>query len=176
MMTVDACAECSCVPDGTGGRDFQDTCSRHRDLRAPCSDLKALAPSGPKPQALPPLVYVAGPFSAPTRAGVEHNISVAAWWGVRLARSGAFPVVPHSNTSHPGYERAQGYEFWIAGTARLLCSCDAVFLLPEWRNSSGARGEEALAREFGLPVFEEFDLMLEWLKMLSEKSRAAQGA
>lgn len=117
------------------------------------------------------MIYVAGPFSAPTREGVDHNISVATWWGIRLAWKGAFPVVPHSNTSHPEYEKAQGYEFWMAGTAKLLRSCDATFLLPEWRVSSGARGEEKLAREIGMPVFDEFSLVERFIEEWLEKGR-----
>jgi hypothetical protein len=65
-----------------------------------------------------PLVYIAGPFSAPTREGVEANIAAAVQVGLDVAALGACPVVPHSNTAHPEFELLQGYEFWIAATKR----------------------------------------------------------
>src|SRR5687767_6886277 len=44
------------------------------------------------------LVYVAGSFSAPTRAGVEANIHAAALRGLEVAKLGACPMIPHCNT------------------------------------------------------------------------------
>ena len=101
----------------------------------------------------PPLVYVAGPYSAPDRAGVEANILRATACGIELARIGCMPVVPHANTSHAAYEQAQPYQFWIDGTMRLLRACDCVMLVPGWEESKGARGEKAEAERLGIPVY-----------------------
>jgi hypothetical protein len=107
-----------------------------------------------------PLIYVAGPFSAPTREGVEDNIRKATEYGLLVARCGGMPVVPHANTAHPDYETAQGYEFWIKGTAKLMARCDGVLMIPGWEQSRGARGEYALALSLGIsshvynPAFE----------------------
>lgn len=98
-------------------------------------------------------VYVAGPFSAPDRAGVERNIARAVDMGVEVARLGAYPVVPHANTADPRYEHAQPYEFWIDGTARQLSTCDAMILCEGWENSSGSRGEITISGRLGLPIF-----------------------
>lgn len=103
------------------------------------------------------LVYVAGPFSAPDRQGVERNIRAAEELGLEVAKLGLFPVVPHSNTSHPDYETAQPYQFWIDGTLELLRRCDAVVCVAGWERSSGARGECAEALRIGLPVFERLE-------------------
>lgn len=83
-----------------------------------------------------PLVYIAGPFSAPTREGVEANIAAAVQVGLEVAALGACPVVPHSNTAHPKFELLQGYEFWIAATAKLLTRCDALITTSNWERSS----------------------------------------
>ncbi|MDX1527025.1 MAG: DUF1937 family protein [Gammaproteobacteria bacterium] len=91
------------------------------------------------------LYYVAGPFSAKTREGVEENIRAADFVGRQLARICLYPVVPHNNTAHPQYERLQPYPFWIAGTLELLKCCDALVVVPGWEESSGARGEVAWA-------------------------------
>lgn len=111
------------------------------------------------PSAVPiPLVYVAGPFSAHDRGGIEANIREAERWGVEIAKLGAMPVVPHANTSHVDYEAVQPYDFWIRGTAQLLKACNACFLTPRWRESSGARGEEELAKKIAIEVFYDGDL------------------
>lgn len=87
------------------------------------------------------LVYVAGPFSAPTREGVEANIRRAVDLGVEVAKLGAFPVIPHANTADPRFEHVQPYQFWIDATMAMLRTCDALITVPGWEKSSGARGE-----------------------------------
>lgn len=112
------------------------------------------------------LTYVAGPFSAATRAGVEDNIMRAALVGVEVAKVGGFPVVPHSNTSHPLYEQVQQYPFWIAATMAMLRKCDAVMLVSGWEESSGARGERKEALRLGMPIFlpGDYDGLSRWLE------------
>lgn len=111
-----------------------------------------------------PLVYIASPFSAPTRVGVEVNIERAVWVGIELARLGVMPVIPHANTAHPEFERCQPYEFWLAGTLELMRRCDAVVMVKGWKRSRGARAEyeEAIAR--GMPVFFTLQELQAWLK------------
>ena len=108
-------------------------------------------------------VYVAGPFSAKTREGVEANILAAQLLGVEVAKLGAYPVIPHANTSHPDFEVVQPYAFWIEGTMWQLRQCDAVMLTPNWESSSGARGEVADAQARGVPVFTSLDDLKAWL-------------
>ncbi len=111
----------------------------------------------------PPLVYVAGPFSAPNRVGVEVNIGRATQAGLDLARLGVYPVIPHANTAHPEFETVQAYRFWILGTLEQMRRCDAVFLLSAWNESRGARAEREEAERVGLPVFASLAAVKEWL-------------
>lgn len=99
------------------------------------------------------LVYVAGPFSAPDRAGVEANIQRASEAGVAVAKLGFCPVIPHANTAHPDFEHVQPYDFWIDATAEMLRRCDAILLIEGWEKSSGARMEKKVAESRGIPVF-----------------------
>lgn len=111
-----------------------------------------------------PLVYVAGPYSAKTREGVEENIRRAELLGLCVAELGAMPVIPHCNTSHPLFESAQPYDFWLRGTLELMRRCDVVILTSDWERSSGARGEREEAERIGLPVFESPEELKAWLE------------
>lgn len=110
------------------------------------------------------LVYVAGPYSAPDRDGVEENIARAELLGLEVCKLGAMPVIPHSNTAHPFFEAAQPYQFWIEGTLELLRRSDAVVLTSDWERSSGARGEVAEAQRLGKPVFRTLTELEHWLR------------
>lgn len=112
----------------------------------------------------PYLVYVAGPFSAPDRAGVEANIASATAAGLELARRGLYPVIPHANTAHPAFEDVQPYQFWIRGTLEQMRRCDAVFLVHGWDKSRGATAEKVEAESLGLPVFASFAAISEWAR------------
>lgn len=99
----------------------------------------------------PLLIYVAGPYRAKTPWQVEQNIHAARAFGVTLAKLGAYPVIPHSNTAH--FDGEADDALWLAGTLRLVEKCDGVVMLPTWRQSSGAQAEHAKAIDLGMPVF-----------------------
>ena len=111
---------------------------------------------------VPPLVYIAGPYRNPDPWQVEQNIRAAEEVGMRVAKLGGYPQIPHSNTR--GYFGSPGIpdEFWLQGTLRMMLRCDAAVFLPNWMVSSGAREErrEAEFREgaVGRRVFAVFDV------------------
>lgn len=104
-----------------------------------------------------PLVYVAGPFSGPSRDAVELNIRAAEAASLLVAKLGAMPICPHANTANAAFEKAQGYEFWIEGTAELLRRCDAAIFIWGWESSSGAQKEFKLAVAEKIPAFMNYD-------------------
>lgn len=111
----------------------------------------------------PRLVYLAGPYTAPTRAGVEVNIRAAEDVGIEVARLGAFPVLPHANCARPEFSDVQPYTFWIDGTMALMFACEAVLMLPNYQQSPGACGELSAANSAGMPVFYSLDELKAWL-------------
>jgi hypothetical protein len=98
------------------------------------------------------LVYVAGPFSAPTPWKVEVNVRAAEFLALELAKMGVVPVCPHTMYRH--YEGELPYEAWMEITDVLLRTCDAVVALSTWEKSKGAVQEVRVAEEeMGIPVF-----------------------
>lgn len=116
-------------------------------------------------------MYIAGPFSptatqklqlelvseqdrpAARREFVERNIARAVQLGIKVAKLGACPIVPHANTAHPEYEEVQPYTFWIEATGEQLRRCDAVLFTEDWESSSGARNENEIAIDEAIPRF-----------------------
>ena len=97
------------------------------------------------------LVYIAGPYRAPTTWGIQKNIHNARLWGVVVARAGAYPMIPHSNTAH--FDGAvDGDDFWLQGTLEMMRRCDGVLLIDGWMRSTGACEEERQAAALGIPL------------------------
>ncbi len=116
------------------------------------------------------LVYVAGPFRAASAYvpghqdmfAVQENIMAAMKLGLEVARTpGAFPVIPHANTMF--FTGAAPDHVWLEGDLEMMRRCDAVLMTPDWQRSSGARAEEQLARELGIPVFYDAEALKAWL-------------
>lgn len=109
------------------------------------------------------LIYIAGPFSAPTREGVEANILAAAKLGVEVAKLGACPWIPHANTALPEFELVQPYQFWIDATERQRQLCDALLTREGWERSRGATAEVKAALVSDQPVFHSIKDLAKWL-------------
>jgi hypothetical protein len=97
-----------------------------------------------------PLVYIIGPFRAPTHWGVCQNIRRAEELALRVAEMGAMPLCPHLNTAN--FHGLLTDDFWLAGTAELLRRCDAGITVPGWQNSEGSEAEVELARNEEIPI------------------------
>jgi hypothetical protein len=100
------------------------------------------------------LIYVAGPYTAPTAEGVENNVKTAAWVAGLLWKMGHSVICPHANTHLPAKYAHLKPEQWIAGDLQQLAVCDAIVMLPGWRQSKGAMQEHAFAVVQKIPVYE----------------------
>lgn len=116
------------------------------------------------------LVYVAGPYAAPTLWGRMVHQAHAAEVARRVVRAGAYPVTPHLCTPPP-FEELADAAWWYAATLALMRRCDAVVMVHGWSRSVGALGERAEAERIGLPVFEHVRDLVAWLA--GEQQRGA---
>lgn len=105
------------------------------------------------------VIYIAGKYRGPTAWAIEQNIRAAEEVAARVVQLGMMPLCPHSNTRH--MDGLAHDEFFLAGTLELMRRCDAVLLVPNWRDSAGARAEVAEADRLGIPVFGREDQSIE---------------
>ena len=107
-----------------------------------------------------PLVYVAGPYTRPDPIRNTHD---AVKWGERINASGlACAMVPHITLLWHAIAPHDDVEYWYALDIAHLARCDAVFRFPG--DSSGADREVAFALSRDLPVFTDFDQLLDWAR------------
>lgn len=95
------------------------------------------------------LVYVAGPYRAPTPWAVEQNIRRAEEWAYKVAEAGHIPLCPH--TMYRNFNGTMTDDFWLKATLGLLRRADVVIFVPDWRKSSGSLVEHIEAKKLKMP-------------------------
>lgn len=96
------------------------------------------------------VIYIAGRYRGPNVWAVEQNIRAAEEVAARVWAMGHVALCPHANARH--MDGVASDEVFLAGTLELMRRCDAVLLVPNWRDSEGARAEVAEADRLGIPV------------------------
>lgn len=97
------------------------------------------------------VIYIAGKYRGPNAWAVEQNIRAAEEVAARVWAAGMVALCPHANARH--MDGVASDEHFLAGTLELMRRCDAVVLVPNWRDSEGVRAEVAEAERLGLPIF-----------------------
>jgi hypothetical protein len=105
------------------------------------------------------LIYVAGPYSAPSEHGRIANTERALAAGLSVMQRGHYPIIPHlSHWFDLWHEREHGQrldgEVYMQWDFVLLMRCDALLYLAP---SPGADRELALAESLGMPVYRTID-------------------
>ncbi len=98
------------------------------------------------------IAYLAGPYRAPTRAGISRNIATARRAAIALWQRGYTVICPHLNTAH--LDGVVPDQRFLDGDLEILKRCDLLVLLPKWHDSRGARQERAVALDVGIQVYE----------------------
>lgn len=97
------------------------------------------------------LIYVAGPYTAPTSAGEFNNIMQARAKGLALIKKGYAVIIPHLNSMFMPVTRGE----IMSVDLEILSRCDAIYLLKDWQDSKGAIQERQFAASHGLTVYVE---------------------
>lgn len=109
-----------------------------------------------------PVIYVAGRFRGSTTWRVEQNVRHAETHSLKVWKAGAVALCPHTNTRF--FDKEAPDEIWLDGTMELLRRSDAIYLIPGWQRSSGARTELREARKLGLVVLKSEREMAIWVR------------
>ena len=105
-----------------------------------------------------PLLYVAGPYRADTREGIELNIQSARAVAVRAAKKGWAVICPHLNTAHMDELAPElDDQFWLDATMEMMRRCDAVVLVQGWSESNGSCAEIEEAERLDMDVYSSID-------------------
>lgn len=104
-----------------------------------------------------PILYIAGPYSAPTKTKRDHNIAAAQNAALQAWANGWTAICPHLNTARFDDHLDLDNGRYIQGDLEIIhrldpARGDALYLLPGWDESRGANAEfhRAFARK--LPI------------------------
>ena len=109
-------------------------------------------------------VYVSGAISAETLDEIDENIEFARRHMLELWKIPNLGVFcPHTNDmgAHLGgapYEQLMEFDFWM------VKNCDAIYMLPNWEDSLGAKRELAYAQALGKRVLHSITEVKAWVK------------
>jgi hypothetical protein len=109
------------------------------------------------------LIYVAGPYRAPSEWEVVQNIRRAEQAALFVWSHGAAAICPHKNTALFGGAPGCPDDTWLSGDLEILSRCDAVFAINGWRDSTGAMGEVEFARDNSIPVLYDYNQVIQFI-------------
>lgn len=99
-------------------------------------------------------IYIAGKYRDQRGEWyVRMNIREAESAAVQIWKFGGAAFCPHKNTAGLGGVLNIPDEVWLQGDLEFLAVCDALYALPNYVTSNGARAEIAFALEHGIKVF-----------------------
>ena len=100
------------------------------------------------------VIYISGPYRAPTNGLLAMNIVYAKRAAIELWEMGYAVLTPHLNTAW--FNENTGVDY-IAGDLefikRLIPGVDSLVMLPHWETSEGAKIEKERAENRGLKIW-----------------------
>jgi len=95
------------------------------------------------------LVYVAGKYRGKTINETYENVALVREHSVKLWKLGYAVLCPHTNTSF--MDGVMPDQAFLDGTMEMLKRCDLIYMIPNWKQSSGAILEREYAQKNGIP-------------------------
>ncbi len=96
-------------------------------------------------------LFISGAYSG-TPDQVKKNIELARKAAVKYWNQGYSVVCPHLNSAGMEGDAKLSYAQWVEGYLNLVKICDIIVMLPNWRESSGAKAEHKVAQECGKEI------------------------
>lgn len=96
------------------------------------------------------LLYVAGPYTAPTAWQVQKNIREAMEIALKYWRLGYAVICPHANSA--GFDGELDWQVFMDGDLEMIRRCDVVVMHPRWSESRGASIEHSEAQRLGKEI------------------------
>lgn len=105
------------------------------------------------------MVYLSGPIHSRNKDGSYNlgdwwtqrsNINSAGFVAAHLWKNGISVICPHKNSE--GFDGLLKDEEILKGNLRLIEACDAIIMLPGWRNSQKATIEKEFAQHKNIKV------------------------
>ena len=104
------------------------------------------------------VIYIAGRYRASCEWELETFLRKAEDAAIKLWSEGWAVICPHKNTAHFGGANGIEDQVWLNGDLEILKRCDAIYMLDNWRESSGAKIEREHA------IFNNLDIYYEDMK------------
>jgi len=99
------------------------------------------------------LLYISGPYRAPTINGIYRNIEDARLRMEWAWVNGYIPICPHTNSSF--IDGLVDDIVILESYLKVVTVCDAILMISGWGNSKGAMAEHRVAMDLGLEVVQD---------------------
>ena len=118
------------------------------------------------------VIYIAGPMSGLPNHNIPAFVRIARFlrsegWEVRSPVEIAFSIASEEQIERDRFVRNKVLD---AELGVIRNECHAIYLLPGWETSQGARGELVMAIACKLEIIQHYDYMAHGYKYTSERS------
>jgi hypothetical protein len=110
------------------------------------------------------VIFISGKYRGSSEYKVRMNIRKAEVAALFVWKHGGVAICPHKNTAGFGGACGETEDIWLKGDLELLNHSDAIWLIPGWQSSEGARQEAQHASKRGMIILSSKTEVLNYLR------------